>query len=108
MYIMITGLAKADWGICDEENAEERKEVGDNMPKSNKLVLFPNPAKYLLLLDYTGSAQPFRIVSMLGATVIQGTLQSGITRVGTQSLQPGIYYLVVEGQERPVKFSIVR
>jgi glucuronoarabinoxylan endo-1,4-beta-xylanase len=105
---MITGLAKADWGICDEENAEERKGVGDNMPKSNKLVLFPNPAKDLLFVDFKGQTSNFNIVSTVGTVVKQGYLVHGRNQVGTSQLSPGLYYFMVEGRETPVKFSILK
>jgi glucuronoarabinoxylan endo-1,4-beta-xylanase len=105
---MITGLAKADWGICDEVDAEERQTVRDDKQNSNEIVLFPNPARDLLFVDFKGQTSNFNIVSTVGTVVKQGYLVHGRNQVGTSQLSPGLYYFMVEGRETPVKFSILK
>ena len=67
------------------------------------LTLHPNPASDVIYLDTDATIESIRVVSIEGVEVKDWSLTSNAVNI--QSLSPGIYYLLVNGQNyRFVKF----
>jgi uncharacterized repeat protein (TIGR01451 family) len=62
---------------------------------ANKSVvsIYPNPATQLLHIDNLKEATSYRIVNMVGGTVIQGVLSQGNNEIRLEAIPAGVYIL---------------
>lgn len=80
--------------------------VGINDLANSTVAIYPNPAKDMLTLTLDNSLikNNYRVVDMLGKTVISDKIHSTVQTVNIENLSQGMYYLMIEGIENPYKF----
>ena len=77
--------------------------TGDFLENENSLVIYPNPAKNQLNLDFEVSANhEFNIINIFGEIVVSGSINGGNTSIDISSLPPNIYILRIAN--KTVKF----
>ncbi len=70
---------------------------------------YPNPLKDLLYLDDVRTLAEYKIMSMIGSAIRQGTLQQGSNTINVKELPGGVYMLeVVYGDGSRVTAKIVK
>jgi hypothetical protein len=96
--------AMEDYTNCDVQNTLK---VDESENKSMRI--FPNPTNAFIQLsnanDYLGAS--FKLSTLLGDQVLQGTLQSENTTLNLGNLPDGIYFLSIEKGHRTT-FKIVK
>jgi len=78
--------------------------TGDGLDTEVEFVLYPNPLKgSLLTVSIKGDLQPeYRVVNVLGQTVVSGTLVNDTIDLG--NLEAGVYFVeLTDGDEKFVK-----
>lgn len=80
--------------------------VGINDLTNSTVAIYPNPAKDMLTLTLDNSLikNNYRVVDMLGKTVVSDKIHSTVQTVNIENLSQGMYYLMIEGIENPYKF----
>ncbi|MBX2960680.1 MAG: S8 family serine peptidase [Flavobacteriales bacterium] len=80
--------------------------VGINDLANSTVAIYPNPAKDMLTLTLDNSLikNNYRVVDMLGKTVVSDKIHSTVQTVNIENLSQGMYYLMIEGIENPYKF----
>jgi hypothetical protein len=64
-----------------------------------EIELYPNPAGNVLHIGHVPDARTFRILNIVGATVLTGELTTGENKVPLRSLTPGMYLVEVIGRD---------
>lgn len=54
-------------------------------------LLYPNPVTNMLYIENMPAAATYRILNILGSTVMQGSLQQGANNISMQALMQGVY-----------------
>jgi hypothetical protein len=77
---------------------------------SNELIIYPNPVKDFLNLDFTGNLLParFKLYNSQGQIVLQGKLNASQNLLDLQQLANGTYTLVVTQEKRKSNVKIVK
>lgn len=80
--------------------------VGINDLANSAVAIYPNPAKDMLTLTLDNSLikNNYRVVDMLGKTVVSDIIRSTVQTINIESLSQGMYYLMIDGLENPYKF----
>lgn len=80
--------------------------VGIDDLTSSSVSIYPNPATEALTITVNNSLirNNFRVVDMLGKTVLSDKIQSTVQTINIESLSQGMYYLMIDGLENPYKF----
>ena len=73
--------------------------VGVNAIAIPSLHIYPNPADAMLNIDNVRIQAGYRLLSIVGSVLQQGTLQPGNNNISIQALSPGIYMLEVISSE---------
>jgi hypothetical protein len=63
------------------------------------IVLFPNPAKEKITLQTTANNGQYRIVDVVGRTILQGIITGNNTNIAIGSIAAGAYWLQVQNAE---------
>ena len=72
---------------------------------SINITAYPNPAQSVIHLEALGG-QLFTLVNALGITLKQGTsVESGVTKINTQELANGIYFISIGGKTISVSIN---
>ncbi len=92
-----------DWDHSNDLNLDAGTSL-ENL-KSASVSIWPNPVTddlHIEILDQVG--KDFNIRDLLGARVLQGQLSPGHTRVSTDLLPSGLYFLKISGEAEVLKF----
>jgi len=80
--------------------------VGIKDLNASEVSIYPNPATAALTITVNNSLikNNFRVVDMLGKTVLTDKIQNTVQTINIESLSQGMYYLMIDGLENPYKF----
>jgi sugar lactone lactonase YvrE len=91
--------------IADFANKRIRKvtftpnEKVNYVANKDVLLIYPNPAYYVLDIDNIKSQTKYYLYSMVGAVIGQGTLKEGNNSINVAGMPPGVYMLAVVDKE---------
>ena len=74
-------------------------EVTSPLGRPGEVSIYPNPVDAILNVDNVPAPVSYRLLSIVGSVLLQGTLQPGNNNVSTQALSPGIYMLEISNAE---------
>ncbi len=84
-----------DWNGCQAEytfDIDFVESIGDN--ELEHFTIWPNPVQEILQVSYSGDAHAYRIVDVMGHTVIEGILHSNVM-VDVSRLSSGLYHFML-------------
>lgn len=82
--------------------------VGVNELESGNCTIYPNPTYDLLHIDGINTTTTYRLLSIVGASLQQGTLQPGSNEVNIATLPPGIYLLELTDENKRTITKILK
>ena len=87
----------------------EEAELLDDM-KENVLQLYPNPVQNTIHLTGIGSHADIRMYNSQGFLLVNKRLNAddGNIDLETQSLEPGIYYVVIETDQQLYRYRLIK
>lgn len=77
---------------------------------NNDILLYPNPATSELLVKLNSDHRNmhYKMVDAYGRTVLHGTLDSNSNRININSINSGVYYLMILNSERTISKSFIK
>jgi len=70
-----------------------------NIAQNTNINIYPNPTYNLLNIDNLKTNSTYRLISMVGATMQQGTLNKGSNNISLQAIPTGLYLLEIIDEE---------
>jgi len=101
--VTITGIGSGTRGKGDTLEVIRTLDTDDGFDSEEDFIIYPNPVKgTILYVKLSGNAEAsFRIINMLGQTVLKG---NSIKEINVSSLKSGMYFIEVnDGDEAMTK-----
>jgi hypothetical protein len=93
---------------CDSSLAERGPLPSDTVITANVISVYPNPAVSFVVIESTNSTdlvgKSAKIVSISGREIQTMVLRSQKNSIPVSNLQPGIYFIKIEGRASTLKF----
>ena len=81
----------------------------NSIKEEKSLNIYPNPTNDLLHIDNLKIQSTYRLLSVVGATVQQGTLKEGDNTISIQSIPNGMYMLeIMDNEKQRITRKIVK
>ncbi len=87
-------------GACPSVSAVEA--VG----KESGVKVYPNPASNVLYVELPISSANYKVYNMLGTLIKQGYCKEPVTALDISPLKNGLYFIAIEGLDKPLKFVV--
>ncbi|MEI8278859.1 MAG: T9SS type A sorting domain-containing protein [Bacteroidota bacterium] len=104
---LITAGGESDFFIAKYGSANCSTQAVENPPlTTTEIIVYPNPTNDVLHIDNLQKANNYRVINIIGTTVLQGTLQAGSNSIAVQGISAGMYMLEltdVEGVRNVVR-----
>ena len=104
---LITAGGESDFFIAKYGSSNCSTQSIENPPlRTTEIIVYPNPTNDVLHIDNLQKANNYRVINIIGTTVLQGTLQAGSNSIAVQGISAGMYMLEltdVEGVRNVVR-----
>lgn len=83
--------------------------VNDVTAKNNEIILYPNPAKNEIFVDWKSSDAVYSIIDAKGSTVsYKAKLTNGKNRIDISALPSGVYFIEISGSGKNITGKFIK